>query len=164
MNPPRVPIIGVMGGGQVTQEIADLAHELGQALARKGWIVLSGGRNAGVMAAVSEGAAGAGGLVVGILPDRNLDRASPHLTIPIRTGLGDGRNVLNVLSSDVVVALPGGAGTLSEIALALKNRKPLLLLGWKASPIKHSEFGPVVSLSSVTDVVASIKELLTTDK
>ncbi len=164
MNPPRAPIIGVMGGGDVPQEVADLAHELGKALACEGWIVLSGGRNAGVMAAVSEGAAGAGGLVVGILPDRDLDRASPHLTIPIRTGLGDGRNVLNVLSSDVVVALPGGAGTLSEIALALKNHKPLLLLGWKASPFQPPEFGQIVSLSSVTDVVASIKELLAADK
>ena len=160
----RSPVVGVMGGGEVPQEVAELACELGQALAREGWVVLSGGRNTGVMAAVSEGAARAGGLVVGILPDRDLSRASPHLTVPIRTGLGDGRNILNILSSDVVVALPGGAGTLSEIALALKNRKPLLLLGWKASPIKHSEFGPVVSLSSVTDVVASIKELLTTDK
>ena len=164
MNPPRAPIIGVMGGSRVTQEIADLAHELGQALARESWIVLSGGRNTGVMAAVSEGAAGAGGLVVGILPDRNLDCASPHLTIPIRTGLGDGRNVLNVLSSDVVVALPGGAGTLSEIALALKNRKPLMLLGWKASPFKPSEFGQVMSFSSVPNVVTHIKELLAADK
>ena len=164
MNPPRAPIIGVMGGSRVAQEIADLAHELGQALARESWIVLSGGRNAGVMAAVSEGAARAGGLVVGILPDRDLDRASPHLTIPIRTGLGDGRNVLNVLSSDVVVALPGGAGTLSEIALALKNHKPLLLLGWKASPFQPSEFGPVMPFSSVPDVVARIKELLAAEK
>lgn len=160
MNPPRAPIIGVMGGGQVMKEITDLAHELGQALAQEGWIVLSGGRNAGVMAAVSEGAAEAGGLVVGILPDRDLEQASPHLTIPIRTGLGDGRNVLNVLSSDVVVALPGGAGTLSEIALALKNRKPLLLLGWKAAPLQPAEFGQGMSFSCVPDVVNHIKELL----
>ena len=164
MNPPRPPIIGVMGGGQVPQEISDLAYELGQALAREDWIVLSGGRNAGVMAAVSEGAARSGGLVVGILPDRDLSRASPHLTVPIRTGLGDGRNILNVLSSDVVVALPGGAGTLSEIALALKNHKPLLLLGWEASPIESLEIGPVMSFNNVSDVVAHIKQLLAADK
>jgi hypothetical protein len=153
-----------MGGGQVSHEVSDLAHELGRALAREGWVVLSGGRNAGVMAAVSEGAAGAGGLVVGILPDRDLSRASPHLTVPIRTGLGDGRNILNILSSDVVVALPGGAGTLSEIALALKNHKPLLLLGWKASPFQPPEFWQIMSFSSVPDVVARIKELLAADK
>ncbi|MFC1543446.1 TIGR00725 family protein [Candidatus Neomarinimicrobiota bacterium] len=158
MNSYRPPIIGVMGGGQVSPEIANLAHELGQALASEGWVVLSGGRNAGVMAAVSEGAALAGGLVVGILPDRDLSRASHYLTIPIRTGLGDGRNILNILSSDVVVALPGGAGTLSEIALALKNRKPLLLLGWQEHPIKSPELEAAVC-GSVSEVIDRIREL-----
>ena len=156
----RPAIIGVMGGGQVSPEVTELAYRLGQALAGEGWIVLSGGRNAGVMAAVSRGAAEASGLVVGILPDRDLSRASPHLTVPIRTGLGDGRNILNVLSSDVVVALPGGAGTLSEIALALKNRKPLLLLGWEEAPALPGELEPLESCGSVTGVVTRIKTLV----
>jgi uncharacterized protein (TIGR00725 family) len=159
----RPPIIGVMGGRKAAQQVTGLAYELGQALAGEGWVVLSGGRNAGVMAAVSEGAAQAGGLVVGILPDRDLRRASPHLTLPIRTGLGDGRNILNILSSDVVVALPGGAGTLSEIALALKNGKPLLLLGWKEPPAVPADTGPLACFTKVTDAVASIKELLADD-
>ena len=124
----RPPIIGVMGGSEVPPEVAALARELGGALAAEGWTVLSGGRDAGVMAAVSEGAAAAGGLVVGILPDRDLIRASPFLTVPIRTALGEGRNVLNILSSDVVVALPGAAGTLSEIGHALKTEKPVICL------------------------------------
>ncbi|MFB0517435.1 MAG: TIGR00725 family protein [Candidatus Neomarinimicrobiota bacterium] len=156
----RSPIIGVMGGSEVSHEIADLAYELGEALAREGWIVLSGGRNTGVMAAVSKGAARAGGLVVGILPDRDLSQASPHLTIPIRTGLGDGRNILNILSSDVVVVLPGGAGTMSEIALALKNDKPLLLLGWKKSPLMPTDMEPMASFITVIEVVQHIRELL----
>ncbi len=156
----RSPIIGVMGGADVPAEVTALARELGRALAEKGWVVLSGGRNAGVMAAVSEGAAGAGGLVVGILPDRDLSRAAPHLTIPIRTGLGDGRNVLNVLSSDVVVALPGAAGTLSEIALALKNRKPLILLGWEQPPTLPLDAEPVAAFQRVEDAVAHIERLL----
>lgn len=162
MTGPRLPIIGVMGGGESPKEISLLARALGHALATEGWVVLNGGRNAGVMAAVSEGAATAGGLVVGVLPDRDLDRASPHLTIPIRTGLGDGRNIINVLSSDVVVALPGGPGTLSEMALALKNRKPLLLLGWTEPPPLPFEGAGVESFSRVSELVIRIKALVKT--
>lgn len=130
----RKPVIGVMGGGVADAATAALAEELGAAIAREGWILLNGGRDAGVMAASARGAARAGGLVLGILPGRDLRGASPDLTIGIPTGLGDARNVINVLAADVVIALPGGAGTLSEIALALKNERPLLLLGWSRAP------------------------------
>ena len=162
MTGPRPPIIGVMGGGEVPQEISLLARDLGQALATEGWVVLSGGRNAGVMAAVSEGAATAGGWVVGVLPDRDLRRASPHLTLPIRTGLGDGRNIINILSSDVVVALPGGPGTRSEIALALNNNKPLLLLGWTEPPPLPLRGARVESFSRIAELVTRIKTLVKT--
>ena len=70
--------------------------------------------------------------MVGILPDRSTSKASPDLDIAVVTGLGDGRNVLNVLSSDVVIACPGALGTLSEITLALKNDKHVILLGREA--------------------------------
>ena len=115
------------------------------------------------MAAVSQGAAEAGGTVVGILPDRDLSRASPHLTIPIRTGLGDGRNVINILSSDIIVALPGSAGTLSEISLALKNSKPLVLLARGDAEQLVGESRNVVSCRSVEEVVTHIKEMLGSD-
>ena len=160
MSGERSPIIGVMGGSQVLKEVETLARELGRAAALEGWVVLSGGRNAGVMAAVSAGAAEAGGLVVGILPDRDLGNASPHLTIPIRTGLGDARNVINILSSDAVVALPGGAGTLSEIALALKNNKPLILLGWMEPPLRLASSPDVGNFQRVSEVVVEIRGLL----
>ena len=156
----RSPIIGVMGGSQVPEEVETLARELGRAMALEGWVVLSGGRNAGVMAAVSAGAAEAGGTVVGILPDRDLAAASPHLTIPIRTGLGDARNVINILSSDVVVALPGCAGTLSEIALAVKNGKPLFLLGWTEPPLPSAGGPGVSSFRRVSEVVVEIRSLI----
>jgi uncharacterized protein (TIGR00725 family) len=149
-----------MGGGQVSSDVEQLAQDLGRALAGEGWIVLNGGRDAGVMAAVSEGAASVGGTVIGILPDKDLSRASPHLTIPIRTGLGDGRNVLNILSSDVVVALPGSAGTLSEIALAIKHQKSLLLLGWKDPPSDLPGVDTVESFRSIRQTVERIRELL----
>jgi len=160
VNGKRPPIIGVMGGARVAPEVEALAGDLGRAVALEGWVVLSGGRDTGVMAAVSAGAAQAGGLVVGVLPDGDLSRAAAHLTIPIRTGLGDGRNIINILSSDVVVALPGGAGTLSEIALAVKNHKPLYLLGWTAPPVRLNDDESICSFNQVSELLAEIKNCL----
>jgi uncharacterized protein (TIGR00725 family) len=124
-------IIGVMGGGdQAPPHAIQDAYRLGELIAEQGWVLLNGGRNVGVMDASAAGASSKGGLVIGILPDRDLQRASEHLAIPILTGMGDARNVINVLSSDVVIACAGGAGTLSEIALALKNHRPVILLNF----------------------------------
>lgn len=123
--------MGVMGGGEgASPEACRAAYQLGRLIAAEGWILLNGGRPAGVMEASAKGAKENGGLTVGILPDRDSCFASEYIDIPIVTGMGDGRNYLNVLTSDVVVALPGGAGTVSEIALALKNRKTVILLGF----------------------------------
>ncbi len=84
------------------------------------------------MAAAARGARQAGGMTIGILPGADARQANPDIQIPIPTGLGEGRNLLVVQSSDVLIAIGGGAGTLSEIGFALKLRKPLLLLGsWK---------------------------------
>ncbi len=125
----RFFIVGVMGGGATGPAVEALAFELGNRIAKERWILLNGGRAVGVMDASARGAKMAGGFVVGILPDSTTRHASDYLDIPIVTGLGQARNSINILSSDVVVACPGGAGTLCEIALALKNKKPLILLG-----------------------------------
>lgn len=117
-----------MGGGRVDPPSLEKARELGERIAREGWVLLNGGRNAGVMAASAKGAREAGGLVVGVLPDDHPGQASPHVTIPILTGMGSARNWINVLSSHVVVACPGGPGTLSEIALALKAGRRVILM------------------------------------
>ena len=103
-------VIGVMGSGENGDAaLLAAARELGAAIARQGWVLLNGGRNSGVMDASAKGAAEAGGLVVGILPDADLQGASEHLSVAIRTGMGDARNAVNVLSSDVVIAMSGGA-------------------------------------------------------
>lgn len=105
------------------------AFVLGQRIAEQGWVLLSGGRDVGVMDAVSKGAKAAGGLTIGILPTADLDSVSDAVDIPIPTGMGSARNNINVLSSDVVIACGlGGPGTLSEIALAIKAGKPVVLL------------------------------------
>lgn len=126
MNTPM--IIGVMGGAAADPSALEKAHELGRLIAREGWVLLNGGRNAGIMEASARGAREAGGLVVGILPDDHRRQVSPYVTIPILTGMGSARNNINVLSSHVVVAFPGGAGTISEIALALKAGRRVILM------------------------------------
>ncbi len=124
----RKPIIGVMGGSKASADVYELARELGERIAQQGWILLNGGRNAGVMAASAEGAHLAGGAVIGILPDKTARRSSPHLDIAICTGIGEARNVINVLSSDVVIACPGKLGTRSEVDFALHYKKTVIAL------------------------------------
>jgi uncharacterized protein (TIGR00725 family) len=126
---PRRKIIGVMGGAAANAEVSSMAEELGRRIAEAGLVLLTGGRPLGVMDAASRGAKAAGGLVVGVLPGPDPDDVSQHVDIAIATNLADARNLVNVLSSDVVVACPGGAGTLSEVALAVKNGRPVVLLG-----------------------------------
>ncbi|AQV01398.1 TIGR00725 family protein [Desulfococcus multivorans] len=124
-------IVGVMGGADVDPTVLKNAHELGMRIAREGWVLLNGGRNAGVMNASAQGAREAGGIVVGILPDNHCRQMSPYVTIPIVTGMGSARNAVNALSSHVVVACPGGPGTISEIALALKAGRCVILLDFE---------------------------------
>lgn len=126
----RRPIIGVMGKGENAAEIdIRTAEVLGELIAKQGWTVLSGGRNAGVMDAALRGAKKVeGSLTIGILPNESVS-ASTYIDIPVITGLGEARNYINILTSDFVVACgEGGAGTTSEIALALKAGKPVILL------------------------------------
>ncbi len=123
-------IVGVMGpGGSATRRDLENARRLGALLAQQGWVVLCGGRSAGVMDAVCRGAKEAGGLTVGVLPGDDPRGASDAVDIAIVTGMGNARNAINVLSSDLVIACGMGAGTASEIALALKADKDVILLG-----------------------------------
>ena len=127
----RRSVLGVMGAGENASE-ADLrlAEELGELAARAGWAVLTGGRAAGVMDSALRGAGRIeGSVTIGVVPGRDASGASRHASVVIATGMGEARNVVNVLSSDVVVACgTGGAGTASEAALAVKSGRPLVLL------------------------------------
>lgn len=120
-----------MGGSKATPRVQQTAQRLGELIARRGWILLNGGRNCGVMAASAKGAKEADGFVIGILPDTTKAKASPDLDVAILTGAGDGRNLFNVMSSDLVIACPGALGTLSEIVLALKHDKRVITLGFE---------------------------------
>lgn len=125
----RKIIIGVMGpGANATNFDLENAYQLGKLIAEAGWVLLTGGRNEGVMDAASKGAKSANGLTVGILPSSNTTTASEAVDIAIVTDLGNARNNINVLSSDMIIACGMGAGTASEIALALKVNKQVILL------------------------------------
>lgn len=122
-------IIGVMGAGNLAsaQDLA-VAYQLGQAIAKNNWVLLTGGRKSGVMDAASRGAKVEGGLVIGILPGHNIADMSDAVDMPIVTDMGNARNNINVLSTNVVIACGMGLGTASEVALALKNNQPVILL------------------------------------
>jgi uncharacterized protein (TIGR00725 family) len=124
----RRTMVGVMGGSVADERTSAGARELGCLIAENGWVLVSGGRPTGVMQASVTGAQEAGGLTVGVLYDEDRDNAAAGLDIVIPTGMGAARNIINVLSSDVVVACRGTGGTLSEIALALRFGRPVVLL------------------------------------
>ncbi len=158
----KTVILGVMGGGDATAEHEQAAYLLGQLVARQGWVLLNGGRNSGIMEASAKGAFECGGLTVGILPDDNPGRASKYVRIPILTGMGSARNCINVLSSDVVVACPGGAGTISEVALALKAGKTVVLMGFDPGPLfeSYKEKGRLIFSRSPEEAVEIVKGIL----
>lgn len=110
--------IAVIGKGECTGEEYEAARRAGALIAGAKAVLCCGGRG-GVMEAACRGAREAGGTTVGILPDTG--RGNPYLDIVVRTGMGYGRNAIVVQSGDAVVAIGGGYGTLSEIALALKT-------------------------------------------
>lgn len=102
-----------------------MAEELGRRIAENHYILVNGGMQ-GVMEASARGASQAGGIIIGILPGKNLSEANPYIDIPIATGIGYMRNSMVVLNSDILVAIDGEYGTLSEIAYAQIFSRPVL--------------------------------------
>jgi uncharacterized protein (TIGR00725 family) len=132
----QLPVLAVLGPSRATAEECDAAERVGANAAAAGWVVLTGG-GPGVMEAASRGAAEAGGLTVGVLPQAREGAGYPNrwVRIPVYTGLGSARNAVNVLSAKLCVAIGGGPGTLSEIALALKAEVPVWCWqSWKLAP------------------------------
>ncbi len=126
-------LIGVIGSASDDPILNDLAQEVGRLVAMEGITLVNGGLG-GVMAASSRGAKAENGTTVGILPGLNPQDANEYTDIPIPTGLGEMRNLLIVRAVTSLIAIGGGYGTLSEIALALKLDKPIVGLNtWDIS-------------------------------
>jgi uncharacterized protein (TIGR00725 family) len=119
--------VAVVGSGAADGELYEQAREVGRLVAERGGIVVCGGLS-GVMEAAARGATEAGGLAVGILPDEDRQRANEYLAYSIATGMGQARNLAVVCSGDVIIAIGGEYGTLSEIGLARKIGRPVVSL------------------------------------
>ena len=117
--------VAVCGASEPDASQRELAREVGALLARAGAVVLCGGLG-GVMEAASDGAARAGGTVVGLLPGSSRAEGNKHLTLALATGLGEARNAVVTCAADSVIAIGRGWGTLSEIALARKRGRPVV--------------------------------------
>ena len=134
------PYVSVVGSGTASGELYEMAREIGRLVAERGGTLICGGRS-GVMEAAARGATEAGGTAIGILPDEDRTRANEYLSYSIATGTGHARNLAVVCSGDVVIAVGGEYGTLSEIGLARKVGRPVVALrGW--------ELGEHVSVAS----------------
>lgn len=146
---PYVAVCGA-GSGVTAAELA-LAEEVGAALADAGAVVVCGGLG-GVMEAAARGARSKRGTVLGLLPGDDREAANGWVSVAVATGLGELRNGLIVRTSDAVVAVGGGPGTLSEIALALKLGRRVVGLGtWDIEGVDHA--------TSAAGAVAAVLEL-----
>jgi uncharacterized protein (TIGR00725 family) len=158
-GPGRQLQAAVIGDSDPPEATLEAAERAGAILAGLSVTVVTGGLG-GVMEAASRGARQAGGLVVGILPSGRLEDANPWCTVVVPTDLGHARNALTVLAADFVVAIGGGAGTLSEICFAWIHNRPIFLLegygGWSdrlgGAPLDHRT-------SRVVHVCHSLEEL-----
>ena len=145
-------LISVIGGHKTDKKTAVLAESMGRAIAQLGAILICGGLS-GVMEHAAKGAKSAGGKTVGILPGDDKNDANPFIDIPIPTGLGFTRNTLVAGCADIVVAMPGKEGTLSEIGFALSAKKPVIGL-------KTWDIPGVIKATDVDDAVRYIKKIL----
>jgi uncharacterized protein (TIGR00725 family) len=145
--------IGVIGAGACPASTYEIARKLGFEIGKRGWTLVCGGLR-GVMEGAARGCGEADGMTVGILPGLDRRSANPYVNIAVPTGLGDGRNLLVVRSSDILVAVSGGYGTLSEIALALKADKPVIgLETWKDIPGVHYAVDHLEAVQLITTLL-----------
>ena len=140
-------LISVIGPGEAGSEFTSIAEEVGREIARRDYAVVCGGLS-GVMEAVCRGAKSEGGLTVGILPGDSKNSSNKYVDIPIVTAIGQARNLAVVLSGDVIIAIGGSFGTLSEISFALRFKKNIIGINtWDISP----------DIQSVTSAVEAVE-------
>ncbi len=143
--------IGVIGAGECDEQTAALAYEVGKEIALRGAVLVCGGMG-GVMEAACQGCKDAGGISLGLLPGKNRQEANSFVSYALATGMGEMRNFLVVRCSDVLIAISGKYGTLSEMAIALKERKRVIALQpfWQC-PGAEAAFSPREAVSKALD-------------
>jgi uncharacterized protein (TIGR00725 family) len=121
----RAPLVAVVGGSECTPQEAEWANAVGRLIAERGAVLLCGGLG-GVMEAAASGAKAAGGLTIGLLPGNDAADANASVDVALATGMGEMRNALIVRAAHAMIAIGGGWGTLSEIALARRTNTPVV--------------------------------------
>ena len=144
--------ISVIGGHECDSEVESLAHNIGIIIGKMGAIFVCGGLG-GVMYAAAKGAKDAGGLTIGLLPGTSKKDANPYIDIALPTTIGYARNAMVACSADIIVALPGSHGTLSEICYGLVYKRPVIDLGnWNRKGM--------IKVKNLKDAEKKIKELI----
>ena len=147
-------MIGVIGGGQCSSDVENLAEEVGSLIAQREGVLICGGLS-GVMEAACRGAKKSNGTTIGVLPGDRKSDANPFIDIPIVTAMADARNIIIVRSSDAVIAIDGKYGTLSEISFCLAFNVPVIgLKTWDVDP-------GIIEANNAKDAVNKAFELAT---
>lgn len=151
--------ISVIGSSNCSLKEYNTAEEVGREIAGRKAVLICGGLG-GVMEAAAKGAKEAGGITVGILPGTDKNSANPYIDIPIATGIGEARNIIVVLSGDAVIAVGGELGTLSELAFALKNKRPVVGIGtWKLDK-NYCPKADIIAVSNAKQAVEKVFSLM----
>lgn len=138
-NLAKTKRVGIIGGNFPDKTSVDHAFRMGELIADNGYILVNGGMK-GVMEASARGAKSRGGLVIGILPGNTKDDCNSYIDIAIPTGMGYMRNAIVILNADILVAIDGSYGTLSEIAYTqIYNRKVFGLNTWNIEGVVPME-------------------------
>jgi len=140
-------LVAVIGSSSCSAEVAAWAETVGRLLAERGAVLLCGGLG-GVMEAAARGAKQRGGLTVGILPGADPGEANPYIDVPLATGMGEMRNALIVRAAQAAIAIGGGWGTLSEIAMAQRIKTPVVGL--------HDAFPAAIDIPRVSSPEAAV--------
>jgi uncharacterized protein (TIGR00725 family) len=161
-------IVGVIGPGEnATPDDNNIAYLLGKAIAQEGWVTLTGGRSFGVMDAALKGASEAKGQTIGILSSSNPKGSSLYADIKIVTGMGSGRNLINILTSNVIVVVGMSPGTASEVGLAIKHDRRIILLCQDELTEKFfKKIGDykILQAQSVQEVIKMTKDYLSVNR
>lgn len=166
-----IKTVGIIGDSLEKPELNKIAEEMGKRIATSGYTLVTGGRE-GVMGAASKGARSISdraetSRVIGVLPGLSKDEGNSYLDYAIPTGIGWARNQIVILSSDIVVAVGGGAGTLSEMAYAWAYNKPVLAFsgvdGWSDKlgnkKIDDKREDNIISVNTPDEAIKIIKEI-----
>ncbi len=173
MNYEKKFIIGIIGPNQssCTKEIYDFGLILGRRLIDDGYLIVCGGMF-GIMEAVCRGARNSPvytyGSTIGIIPSIEKKYANPYCDIIIPTGMGLARNILIVNTADVIVAIGGGAGTLSEIAYAWQTGKEIICYkgfeGWSKNlagkSLDSTQERKIISVNSMDEILQTLRKIL----